>query len=797
MADKLKERLQHTLLSILLSVGLVMPLCGALDESLLSLHLLYFIAGVILVFELASLHRISAWSAVVLAAGGAGLWIFTGNGARILSDAGIAVSLRMQGIMTAVPLTAGPVSELIAVGMTLLCCFAVLRNATCIPALMLSAAVIMIVWTTDSMELLPWLLPALAAVLTLVMIYRFEDTPALRILPWAAGLVAAAFLLAGSGPADNALKDKADEIRQSILDRLFFTEARDVYSLYSVGLSPQGADQLGGKPNPSENPVMQVSTPKTVYLRGTIYNRYTGHGWQNTTGGRRYLWQSGKMSETRAALFDETLPPASVQNSLSASEHVSVRMLSGSASTLFVPQRVRELSPGGEAVPYFSNSSEIFITRNLQAGDTWDVTAPLFSWADSGIGTLTEICATLNDPRWEKVRETYTELPGHLEKPVQDLAYEITSMAVTPYEKAMAIQNYLTRNYKYSLDVGEHPENIDFVTSFLLDTKKGYCTYFASAMTVLCRMAGLPARYVEGYLAEPSENGEALVTGLDAHAWTEVYFSGFGWLTFDATPGQHTSGRQQGTSGGATPPTPSPEPTAATPTPEPKETESGKSPEPTPEDKHEDIPEEGTDGSTPAGSSESPSEAPTEIPSESPEEKPDGLPEDEPNAENSHGEADKNGCFPWWLLIIAGFAALAGVRGWMTSPGYREKHADTEEKRFDIWSDEVLMLMRAEHLERRKGETLISFARRVDGTGMFSESVTPAGECLSVIRYSRAVPDERDTALMRDTALLLRGEISRSAKVRYLVRRLLSNIGIKSIIKRWKNHTKNERRLKR
>ena len=126
----------------------------------------------------------------------------------------------------------------------------------------------------------------------------------------------------------------------------------------------------------------------------------------------------------------------------------------------------------------------------------------------------------------------------------------------------------------------------------------------------------------------------------------------------------------------------------------------------------------------------------------------------------------------------------------MTSPGYREKHADTEEKRFDIWSDEVLMLMRAEHLERRKGETPISFARRVDGTGIFSESVTPAGECLSVIRYSRAVPDERDTALMRDTALLLRGEISRGAKVRYLAHRLLSNIGIKSIIKRWKTHTK-------
>ena len=48
----------------------------------------------------------------------------------------------------------------------------------------------------------------------------------------------------------------------------------------------------------------------------------------------------------------------------------------------------------------------------------------------------------------------------------------------------------------------------------------------------MCRMIGLPARYVEGYLATPDENGTAYVTGLQAHAWTEVYFSGFGWLTF-------------------------------------------------------------------------------------------------------------------------------------------------------------------------------------------------------------------------------------------------------------------------
>ena len=115
---------------------------------------------------------------------------------------------------------------------------------------MLCTAVLMAVWLTDSMNMIPWLLPALAATLTMLMTYRFDDTPVIRVLPWCAALTAAAFLLTGNGIADNPLKEKADEIRQAILDRLFFTEARDVFSLYSVGFSPQGADQLGGKHQP-------------------------------------------------------------------------------------------------------------------------------------------------------------------------------------------------------------------------------------------------------------------------------------------------------------------------------------------------------------------------------------------------------------------------------------------------------------------------------------------------------------------------------------------------------------------
>ena len=81
------------------------------------------------------------------------------------------------------------------------------------------------------------------------------------------------------------------------------------------------------------------------------------------------------------------------------------------------------------------------------------------------------------------------------------------------------------------------PTGRDFVSWFLLDERQGYCTSFATAMAVMARMVGLPARYIEGYAAVPDSDSVARVTQQQAHAWTEIYFAGFGWLPFDPTPG--------------------------------------------------------------------------------------------------------------------------------------------------------------------------------------------------------------------------------------------------------------------
>ena len=745
MKKKIMDRLIHALIALLLSAGITMAALGILDESFIQPRVLLWITAIVLAFEAASLSRISSVIAASGLAAGALFWLFASSGARTVSDVLLAMSHRIQGNETALPLITSPVMLLTTLVLTIACCFACMRKAAGLPAVLLCIGTVMLIWITNRMNLVPWLLPALAATLTLILAGRFEDANLLRILPWAAVLTAAAFLIAGNGRSAEPLKQKADEFRQSIMDRLFFTEARDVFSLYAAGFSPQGPDQLGGKPNPDPHNVMQVSTPKMTYLRGTIYDLYDGHAWKNTTGGRRYLWQSGRTEEMRISLFDQNLPPASVQNSLSTENTVSVRMLNDGASTLFVPQRIRTLIPGGELVPYFSNSSEVFVTRNLQAGDAYAVSAPLYSSGDPGISALLDICAGYEDPAWDSVCSVYLSLPGHLEQPVFDLARNVTSVAQKPFEKAVALQNYLRRNFRYSMDVGEHPENIDFVTSFLMDTRKGYCTYFASAMTVLCRMAGLPARYVEGYLAQPNDSGEALVTGMDAHAWTEVYFSGFGWLTFDATPGQSRETPKDNPPGTEPPkaeqtPEPSPE-TEETPTPEPDSEPPQDSPEPTPE----------------TGDNLPPVTDPP----------PDG---NEPEPER---EPDRNGGgFPWiWLLLLIP-AALAAIRCVLTSPGNREKRCRSEDERFSVWVQEITDILSAEKLSRKKGESPMAWLRRVDGTGYFSVSLQPVGECISLIRYSSAAPVAGDTALVRDTAVLLRGETSRNARLAYWARRI-------------------------
>lgn len=133
--------------------------------------------------------------------------------------------------------------------------------------------------------------------------------------------------------------------------------------------------------------------------------------------------------------------------------------------------------------------------------------------------------------------DVYLQLPPEITPRTRELAATITRGQATAYDKAVALQRWLTTNLTYTLvlrDPGDQ-EPVDF---FLFDRKQGHCEYFASAFAVLARASGLPVRQVNGFLGgEWNEyQGYVAVRAGDAHSWAEVYFPGAGWVTFDPTP---------------------------------------------------------------------------------------------------------------------------------------------------------------------------------------------------------------------------------------------------------------------
>jgi transglutaminase-like putative cysteine protease len=127
----------------------------------------------------------------------------------------------------------------------------------------------------------------------------------------------------------------------------------------------------------------------------------------------------------------------------------------------------------------------------------------------------------------------YLALPDSVPQRVVDLAEEVAGEAETGYDQAHAIEFFL-RTYTYTLDLPAPPTDY-----FLFDLQQGYCDYYASAMVVMARAVGLPARLASGYAQGTYDHDQErwVVTEKDGHSWVEVHFYGIGWVEFEPTAG--------------------------------------------------------------------------------------------------------------------------------------------------------------------------------------------------------------------------------------------------------------------
>ncbi len=155
----------------------------------------------------------------------------------------------------------------------------------------------------------------------------------------------------------------------------------------------------------------------------------------------------------------------------------------------------------------------------LRQGDQYQVSSMI------SLANATDLAdASTEYSQW--LMNRYLQLPDTVTPETRALAAELTAGLTNPYDKAIAIRDYLRTNITYNDQIEAPPDGVDPVHYVVFDKPEAYCTYYASAMAVMLRSQGIPARLASGYaLGEYDELAMSYrVRAMNSHTWVEVYF---------------------------------------------------------------------------------------------------------------------------------------------------------------------------------------------------------------------------------------------------------------------------------
>lgn len=287
----------------------------------------------------------------------------------------------------------------------------------------------------------------------------------------------------------------------------------------------QDYKRLGGPVSKNDTLIMVVDSNEPVYLKGRVKDYYTGSFWKSTENAYSEELKgipNSLYENSRFASKDGELEGEPIRFTITHKNVVTSTLFNSYFPKTFIFD---------SSFYYITDERETF-AKQLILKDK--------SYTYIGVKPYVD---------WNKLRESkyvskegyekYLQLPDTITSRVDELSYELTRGLKSDYSKVKSIEQYLRNNFEYKLTPPETPYNKDFVDYFLFDLKEGYCTYYASSLVVMSRIAGIPARYVEGFKASyenVDNNGNYLVYGSNAHAWAEVYIEGYGWMIFEATP---------------------------------------------------------------------------------------------------------------------------------------------------------------------------------------------------------------------------------------------------------------------
>ncbi len=353
-------------------------------------------------------------------------------------------------------------------------------------------------------------------------------------------------------------------------------ENQEGFGMAFTGFSEEGA--LGGNLQEEAGEVMRVqvkpSSMEYLYLTGGVYDTFDGRGWSE----RPPEVPGGAFLDAAQTLYAVRSYNERYQRDYLKEIQVTIRYEDFNTGYVFAPLKTWSVEEkSGTAAEI--DSGDGTLRWNVQRGFGTEYNLRYFALntgqpqfdifledtgssgdADRPGGVSQE---TGNQKIWQEVsrecerdngisisrqnledyeRAVCEQYLGEvkLSEEVESALQDIVGAAETELEKLRAIEKYLSTLH-YTLIPGKLPKSIgdagDFLDYFLLESRQGYCTYFATAFVLLARAEGIPARYVQGYCVPIGEQEEAVVVSQMAHAWPEAYFEGVGWIPFEPTPG--------------------------------------------------------------------------------------------------------------------------------------------------------------------------------------------------------------------------------------------------------------------
>ncbi len=278
-------------------------------------------------------------------------------------------------------------------------------------------------------------------------------------------------------------------------------------------------------------PVLAVKGPPTELWRGEVFDLYTGTAWLKDNSRTSAALATGRAIDLSHFMFFE--PGARlVTHTVRAEEDLPF--------VFYGPGQIRLVRMQDSIPP--STLDALRVDKYgciwasdvaLRRGTTYEVVSQPLSMGRSRGPTSARTLRSMVG----ELDETYLRIPLSSRR-VADLARQVAGDADSSYNKLAALVTYLQQNCVYTLDAPAVPHGEDAADYFLFREKRGYCDLFATALAVMARAVGIPARLAVGYAVGPydEERGEYIIRESDAHAWVEVHLLPWGWVSVDATP---------------------------------------------------------------------------------------------------------------------------------------------------------------------------------------------------------------------------------------------------------------------